>query len=496
MSTLQVANLAFTANDSNQIQYSNSVLTFVVGSANDVFRSNSSVVSLKLSSTSTDVSNTTASQTYTSNLQVGNLTTNGQIIYSGNITPTLLSASTSDWNPGFGNAYFIRVSSNTSLSLYGMVEGVNGQIVVLNNIGNSAIVLANEDSVNENNASRRFQLPNDITLFPFSSISLIYDGASARWKAQNSIGIDNFHKGSLTKGFFNGGSQCAVCAERTTFSSETTALVPGANLIYPRYGLAGVGNAVKGFFSGGFGTNPGAPTLVSERTTFATELSAFVPGANLTANRCYLSGLGNSCKGFIQSSNFTTPAATTDKTTYSTETTASAPTASLVTSITTRCGTGAVANALKGFVVGGSSAPAAVVAACRNSFSTETVAAVTGANLSQGRSFISAAGNNDKGFFSGGSFGVSPTTTVYATTCRTTYSTETTAAVVGANLRSNKCNVMATGNICKGFFTGGANFSTIPVQFFVTADRTTYSTETNAAVPGANLTQAKSGAAI
>jgi hypothetical protein len=49
----------------------------------------------------------------------------------------------------------------------------------------------------------------------------------------------------------------------------------------------------------------------------------------------------------------------------------------------------------------------------------------------------------------------------------------------------------ATGNASKGFFSGGFN-DTIDVAV---ADRTTYATETTAAVSGANLSLAREGPA-
>ena len=88
-----------------------------------------------------------------------------------------------------------------------------------------------------------------------------------------------------------------------------------------------------------------------------------------------------------------------------------------------------------------------------------------------------------KGFFSGGYTGV-----VVATADHTNYSTETTAAVSGANLSQARYGAGAAGNADKGFFSGGYTTGNV-----ATADRTNYSTETTAAVSGANLSQARYG---
>jgi hypothetical protein len=138
----------------------------------------------------------------------------------------------------------------------------------------------------------------------------------------------------------------------------------------------------------------------------------------------------------------------------------------------------------KGFFAGGAN-PTAVTTADKITYATEANSAVAGANLSQARFNLGAAGNADKGFFAGGE-----TPTILATADRTTYSSETTAAVSGANLSGVRTAAAAAGNSDKGFFAGGATPTIV-----ATADRTTYSTETTAAVSGANLSQARSSAA-
>jgi hypothetical protein len=39
--------------------------------------------------------------------------------------------------------------------------------------------------------------------------------------------------------------------DKVTYSSDTTAAVPGANLSVARYGLAATGNSTAGYFGGG-----------------------------------------------------------------------------------------------------------------------------------------------------------------------------------------------------------------------------------------------------
>lgn len=503
MSTLQLANLAFESTDNNQIQFSSSILSFTLGGANDVFRSNSSVVSLKIYPTTTNISNTTGTQTYTSNLVVNNLTTNGQIIYSGNVSPTLLSASTSDWNPGFANAYFIRVSSNTTISLYGMVEGVNGQIVVLNNIGNSAIILVSEDTNNENNASRRFELPNNITLFPASSISLIYDGLSQRWKGKNTIGITPSNKSHVTKGFFGSGyhpnpgfpaSGYVTNISKITFSNDTSAYVPTGGLSIPKgcsY-AGGTGTGTKGYLFGGNGLT-GCCILPPDRVNYTSETVALVPGASLVAGRFGGVSVGNDCKGFhgigYAAPNPATPnvfcnVLTVCRTIYSTETTSVAPPVNNI-----KFCSGGIGNSTKGFFL---SDCCAANPPDRISYATETSLAVPGASLVTLRYGVAASGNDDKAYISGGGCNVGGRKS-YKTVCRLTYSSDTIATVPGANLSEGKTFHGAVGDSNKGFHSGGsiAGGGAPSTRFVIDSSDITdvinYATETSAIAPLAKL---------
>ena len=393
-----------------------------------------------LSVTTIDTANSTTDLT----LKTGNtsgpeivLAANGSTILNnftltvtGNVTPTAIAANTDNWNPGITGIYQVRTSANTdgniNYNITGLDGGSNGQIVTIQNIGVGALILKNRSA--DSSSENQFALPDDIRLDGEQSIQLYYDGNDTKWRLLHSIDVPYFHKVHLTKGFFSGGETASnqATADRTTYSTETTAAVTGANLSQARRALAAAGNAEKGFFSGGF---TGSNQVTADRTTYSTETTAAVSGANLSQARRDLAAAGNAEKGFFSGGYTGSNQVTADRTTYSTETTA----------------------------------------------------AVTGANLSQARRSLAAAGNVEKGFFSGGITG-----SIVATADRTTYSTETTAAVTGANLAQARRLLAAAGNAEKGFFSGGYTGS-----YVATADRTTYSTETTAAVSGANLSQAR-----
>jgi hypothetical protein len=272
-----------------------------------------------------------------STLSVGNSTVNTAItssgitqseqILTGNVTPTAIAANTNDWNPGITGIYQVRTSANTdgniNYNITGLDGGVNGQIVTIQNIGVGALILKNEDS--GSSSENQFALPDDIRLDGEQSIQLYYDGNDTKWKPLHSIDVPYFHKTHLTKGFFSGGytGSNVVTADRTTYSTETTAAVTGANLSQARRELAAAGNAEKGFFSGGA---TGSAVATADRTTYSTETTAAVTGANLSQARRELAAAGNAEKGFFSGG---ATVVTADRTTYSTETTAAVTGANL-----------------------------------------------------------------------------------------------------------------------------------------------------------------------
>jgi hypothetical protein len=78
--------------------------------------------------------------------------------------------------------------------------------------------------------------------------------------------------------------------DKVTYSSDTTAAVPGAALSVARYYLAATGNSTAGYFGGG---NPG-PRTTMDKVTYSSDTRAAVPGAALSAARYGLAATGNS----------------------------------------------------------------------------------------------------------------------------------------------------------------------------------------------------------
>ena len=128
-------------------------------------------------------------------------------------------------------------------------------------------------------------------------------------------------------GYFGGGTPGPKSTmDKTTYSSDTTAAVPGANLSVARYSLAATGSPTHGYFGGG--RTPSYTSLM-DKVTYSSDTTAAVPGANLSTVRAYFSATGNSTHGYFGGGSG--PKSTMDKVTYSSDTTAYVPGANLST---------------------------------------------------------------------------------------------------------------------------------------------------------------------
>ena len=86
---------------------------------------------------------------------------------------------------------------------------------------------------------------------------------------------------SPNTGYFGGGVPATSIMDKVTYSTDTTAAVPGANLSLARLALAATGNGTNGYFGGG---NPG-PKSTMDKVTYSTDTTAAVPGADLSLAR-------------------------------------------------------------------------------------------------------------------------------------------------------------------------------------------------------------------
>ena len=280
-------------------------------------------------------------------------------------------------------------------------------------------------------------------------------------------------------GYFGGGSPGPgdmSTVDKTTFTSDTTARVPGANLTLARYGLAATGSQTHGYFSGGRLN----PITTVDKIDYSTDTTAAAPGANLNTARYYHSAIGNKDAGYFAGGS---PGGKTtiEKTTYSTDTTATLP-SSANFSHSPNIYMGAVGNKDAGYFAGGyETSETNYSTVHRITYSNDTTANVfSGSNLSSNRRYLQGSGNSTDGYFTGGTPGPFNYVTIVD---KITYSSETTARVPTANLSETRYIHAATGNSSNGYIGGGSGPKS-------SIDKITYSNDTTAALPsGAYLSQ-------
>jgi hypothetical protein len=103
------------------------------------------------------------------------------ITFSGDITPTQLSANTNDYAPtGFSTSNVVRISTDASRNITGLAGGADGRLIHLLNVGSFSAVLKDEDA--NSTAANRFGFGADQTLATKQGATLIYDATASRWR--------------------------------------------------------------------------------------------------------------------------------------------------------------------------------------------------------------------------------------------------------------------------------------------------------------------------
>jgi len=274
-------------------------------------------------------------------------------------------------------------------------------------------------------------------------------------------------------GYFGGGNPGPLSTmDRTTYSTDTTTVVPGAALSVARYGLAATGSQSAGYFGGG------ATVSTMDKVTYSTETTAAIPAAALSIARFGLAATGNEKFGYFAGGLTYPPTySTVDKLTYSTDTTAAAPSAALTSARYNFAAIGTALGFNSGYFCGGTTGVPVLSAINKLNFSSETTSTIP-ATMSAARYQPTGTGSGFVGYIGGGA----PTTSAVD---KLAYNNETLARIPSANLSSARRAQGATGNSTSGYFGGGAPG---PVS---TMDKVNYSTDTTTAIPGAALSVAR-----
>ncbi len=293
-----------------------------------------------------------------------------------------------------------------------------------------------------------------------------------------------------------------VTADKTDMSAETTAAVTTANLTGVRTREASIANpSTAGYFTGGTtgATNETCtPIATTEKLTFSSDVTASLTTATLSEARWTPAALSErSTKGYVCGGSTTTTGnpgvigrVTAEIFTFSSETFAASTSAVLSTA---RFAVSAMSEGTsKGYFAGGAandSFPGGWrVVADKLTFSTDTTAATTTANISLKRGSLIAGGNGStKGYWAGGA-----TNAIFnhagTTTDKLTFSSDTTAVLTSASFDKEGGSSGSDGNKLIGL--GGVNSSAVQVA---TGIKMTFATDVVANLSGgASLSVARS----
>jgi len=306
-----------------------------------------------------------------------------------------------------------------------------------------------------------------------------------------------------TIGYISGGVSSGPIFYSTmnkfTYSTETQSDVTSTGAL-PALVQNNGGAAISsfGYFGGGRGSGPAISTMCKINTSNDTMTN--VPGANLTATRYNYSavtprGAARPTTGYVASTQnlkgqpqgpnngyfvggtngpVSTQYSLVDKIFFESNTTGRVPATNLTKNTRSTIGAGSPS---RGYTFGGLiPGPTVYSTTERITYSTETYTAVPGAALSSARYATSASGTNDFAYVATAYY-----PSYNSTTDKVVYSSETTAAAPALNITPNRSNAAGTGNDSAGYFTGGNPYSN--------TFRITYSSETLSQAPSANLAQ-------
>lgn len=263
--------------------------------------------------------------------------------------------------------------------------------------------------------------------------------------------------GNASFGYIVGGLPPSTNVDRITYSSDTGAAVPGAFLPNPGLHRAGSnGSNTNGYFSGG--NAPGLNAFTNTyRLVYASETSSRIPGMDLTAARQYCVGAGNADIGFILGqSPGPTSISNTTKQTFSTETCSNTPSSGDLSGAKYR--PGGFGDTTHAYFAGGNPGLLSTVDRIQISNDTRSTLPATG-SLEEGRNSQSTQGSNSLAYNTAGF----STPGVNTNSDKLVYSTETMSRL-GGGITAGRYRSMGVGPKEKG---KNQNQS-FPVQQFTT----------------------------
>lgn len=122
---------------------------------------------------------------------IGDLAIAAKLSLTGKISPAQITADQNDYTPaGLSAAVVMRINSDAQRTITGLTGGQDGRWLQIVNVGAFRIILSNENAASA--ANNRFTLPNgDVFLDPNTTLSLVYDSTSSRWRPESVQGIQS-----------------------------------------------------------------------------------------------------------------------------------------------------------------------------------------------------------------------------------------------------------------------------------------------------------------
>lgn len=141
----------------------------------------------------------------------------------GVITPPQITSDQNNYSPaGFATATVLRLDTNASRTISGLVAGVEGRVVVIQNIGANDLKLLNESATST--APNRLAIFSDATLNPNTSTALRYDATSQRWRSVAGAGSGSGSGGGVSQVTISAGTGITVSGTCTITSIGTCAI--------------------------------------------------------------------------------------------------------------------------------------------------------------------------------------------------------------------------------------------------------------------------------
>lgn len=161
----------------------------------------------------------------------------GQVVFSGEITPTTLAANTNNYNPtGLANAAVLRLSVSTpGFDLTGIQGGMEGRLLILHNVGSFPITLKNNAT---SSTAYRFLFGADVALATDQSLIIQYDSTVSRWRC---VGKQPDAYGSTANTICQGND--ARLSDSRTPTAHAASHIPGGSDVLTTAAPAAVGVA-------------------------------------------------------------------------------------------------------------------------------------------------------------------------------------------------------------------------------------------------------------